>query len=977
MWAAGATADGAEIKGTITDTMNREISGAKVTVVRGGRRLLTQQDLAPLAQSRTNANGQFQLRHQETTQSLALVVTAPRMVSLLEPLKETGADHDLLLRMEKGVDVRGRVMSADNHPVQNAQIGPIGVAEDSEAPGAERIVPQWTQSDAQGRFTAYGLAPGHSYSATVRAAGFQTVQQSFPPTNDELVVELVRGGNDVAGGLMAPGIAPDELQNIPLMMNGRGLVLHDAADRKGEFSFAGIPEGEYIITAFPPPPRSAEQVTVRVPEDVATSVTVRISGGYFITGHVQNAETKAPQAGVQLEAHGAIATSLADGSFRIGPLFAPGSVNVNITPRDRESWQKLAPPGQRVDAQADGLTDVTGVQIHVVPSRLLAVRIPNFVATTQPLYAHVLRQNGLAEKVPVSSATVNVKLVGSGNRAIYASGGSLASTVQLLTMTSGTGELFTRKDGADHPTTTIELLLHIAAQVRGRAVVVESSNTTVPASGYHVTIGILEDRVSTAPIAVAVTQTQPSGDFGIDGLPPARIACAVENPARVQRKEVRLPVGSGLNVLPDFVFTAGHEVSGIVRDENGKPIEGALIAARVSKPAEITARTRSSADGTFRIENLDAVEIDWLECSHDDYLPATQGKLRLPQTDLSLTMRPLPQLRFRVEAPADTVWVTSLMRVEPMGVDPFPRQLAGQQLQVKSIAGGATETIRLPGKGTYYIVARGPLRGAAARMFEWDPEKGEHVVLVLHPRDKGRISGAVQGGPPEVNITANNMLLPQHNVPDESRVVARDGNFELTDLLPGNYLIQAEGEGFASTRENVLVEANKATQVELSGDASYDVRGVVLQGAHPVQGATVSLVPETKAGAAVESTQSDDAGNFIFSAVKTGSYILRASTPDGSVSGQLRFEMKRETPTPPVQVQVSALMEVSFELHGGSPDIPAFLTNTATGETFSFRHDGESYKGKARAGQYELMRADTPAGRADVSADGKVAIMRK
>ena len=309
-----ALARGAAVTGQVFDAYGAPVAGAEATLYRlpegGAMRLETVDgERVSDADAVAGAEGRF------------VAPNLPAGVYDLRVVAPDWAPHDLpSLEVADGgtVDVgridlspeariAGRVVDGEGEPVAGAT-----VAVDRFAYLTSRVSrvsrtstgsPRGVTTDAEGRFSVGGLAPGLAVGLHVSAPGFQwkEVEGVVPPTEEPITVELPRGVR-IHGVVVDPSGDPVPRavieSRIETEITGPGSVRRGmsmsstTADAEGSFDATGLQPGNLTLTVREPGGGTGAVVLARTVEegDVLGPLRLELTEGPAIEGTVVTAE---------------------------------------------------------------------------------------------------------------------------------------------------------------------------------------------------------------------------------------------------------------------------------------------------------------------------------------------------------------------------------------------------------------------------------------------------------------------------------------------------------------------------------------------------------------------------------------------------------------------------------------------------------------------------------------------------------------
>ncbi|MEZ6024592.1 MAG: sigma-70 family RNA polymerase sigma factor [Planctomycetota bacterium] len=395
------------------------------------------------------------------------------------------------------------------------------------------------------------------------------------------------------------------------------------------------------------------------------------------------------------------------------------------------------------------------------------------------------------------------------------------------------------------------------------------------------------------PMTVRSVETDASGAYRIDGLPPGTLL-GVECGARglvgpaplLLRRELR----SGESLQQDFVLAPGCTIRGHVRTSAGDAIPTAYVDAIVRSPGSGLAwqgRATCDADGAYELGSLPAgaAELSPRAAGFVADLEATTVSLGRAGdahvVELELTAgtplegvvldeddRPIAGATLTLHGPS-TLWkrypAFEVVATDAEGRFRFPGLPEAKQYEVRLRAGDAYRVQHLTA-GTFHklrVPTMGELHGRV--VWEGGPPPGAHEVIVRRPGGgDGRGRG---GGARSVSLAA-----------DDTFVVRG------LEALPIEVLVQDcfnDPAGQALTWD--VAPGQVIRDVELHAGPFLEVAGrVVHADGAPRAGVTVTLTELT--GQHRRATRRSDAeGGFHFVRVPVGGYRVTAEGSDDAV----------------------------------------------------------------------------------------------
>jgi len=267
----------------------------------------------------------------------------------------------------------------------------------------------------------------------------------------------------------------------------------------------------------------------------------------------------------------------------------------------------------------------------------------------------------------------------------------------------------------------------------------------------------------------------------------------------------------------------GGRLSGYVRDDRGVAL-GQAIVTLTAGPAGVGTTTTTGADGSFVLENLRPGTYT-AQASKSGYTSATQTPIEVwagQETQVNFTLAksgggPPPTTLGRLVGTVKDEGGRSLsdVRLETLGGPSYAATWSG--------ASGAFELEGLQ-PGHYSVSAtKSGYRSATKSGLTVQAGQDTPVDFVLRRETApttGRIIGLVRNetgnplGGVQVKITSGPAHIGQTATTDST------GVYELEDLTPGTYAVEASASGYGQvTEEKVVVQAGQATNV------SFTLRG--------------------------------------------------------------------------------------------------------------------------------------------------------
>jgi len=482
------------------------------------------------------------------------------------------------------------------------------------------------------------------------------------------------------------------------------------------------------------------------------------------------------------------------------------------------------------------------------------------------------------------------------------------------------------------------------------------------------------------------TRSESDGSFLLTGLTPGRGRVVARHPHYAPgQTEVAL---TDIDVEVEIVLARGVRIEGLVANQNGTPVPGAIVTASPSgRGGRMFRRMRQSGandvtdeDGRFVLDGLDACELT-IRAQHSEagLAKATLADLVPGNTyEVSLVMAQGALVTGRVSwsdgTPADSATVHAFSR--GMGS-------IGQRETVTDEAGAYTLT-GLEGR-TYHLWAMRPgdssvmpfpTPDAPQLEITLEPAQEMHEVdFVLVPADQ-QITGKVidEAGAPvaDAEVGADPTVSSLFPGRMRARLMASaatrsgaDGGFGLDELPAGTYDVWAELPGFPrGSAEGIETET---TGVVITIPPGATLSGVV-HGADqaPATSFVLRTLPDDGSTGwlrwrgADRLDVNDPTGSFTVSGLRAGTYRLVATTPAGLVGELAAVEVAVGERKDGLQINVTggATLKGSLSAHPSNAPVAhadLFLVTDASRQPLTTKADGTFFVEGLVTGEAALM----------------------
>ncbi len=417
----------------------------------------------------------------------------------------------------------------------------------------------------------------------------------------------------------------------------------------------------------------------------------------------------------------------------------------------------------------------------------------------------------------------------------------------------------------------VEIVLKPAGRLSGR--VVDEQRGAV--GGARILATPLEPKDGLTPrfggfsLGTQRSQSREDGSFLMTKAPPGKIEVKAEAQGYLPSEpiEIQLAEGGEKSGLV-LVLRRGTELSGSVRDTEGRPVGGAEVRARPITSGGITsffnrrgASTRTDGSGNFSIAGLETGEIA-LTVTHDEYVEHEESLDFKPGMRRDIVLQSGTTVSGFVLNDAGEpisgaeVGVTDSAR--NMGSKTTSRSLDDGSFEISGVGAGSYR-LRVSKSGFATTTSEAPFQVAAS------PVRGLTVYLKTGGTIRGQIAGLgpEELGQVEVFVTGVEQGLPSIGF------VGADGNYRVPNVGFEKGLVAGRSPATGQTVQQPfeLDTDGGETWVDLEFASGAAIAGKVLLDGDPWPGAQVSADggPGSQGGA-----QSDQEGRFEIRGLSSG-----------------------------------------------------------------------------------------------------------
>ena len=431
-----------------------------------------------------------------------------------------------------------------------------------------------------------------------------------------------------------------------------------------------------------------------------------------------------------------------------------------------------------------------------------------------------------------------------------------------------TGYLLSSSVSATVTTTTdalgIQLQATQAAQITGS---VTDASTSLPIPNAVV------ECTGTTTGDTFQTQTAADGSYSFDTLPADTYTVLVSADGHVSSSIVGIAAALGqTSSNQNFSLLAGATITGTVSSQVGAaPIAGAAILAQ-GQATDYTLAAVTAADGTYSLAGVPA-DTYTIIANATGFARTFQANVAITSGShtLSLTMVPESVITGSVNpAVGGPIGGTLQVMAQPVGVtDPnqdYFASITNNSFSLNGLPAGSYDlSISLPGYLPATLTTVTVAGGATVN------------VAVINLSLAASISGTVQSTDPTVPAANEAVGLYSGTTLVESTTTDSNGAFGFTGVSPGTYtasLVQASPSALETDPTVTVAAGGNITSADISivpggviaGQATDTISG------HPLANVTVSLA---NSGGAVSTTTSDANGDFQFSHLTAGTYVVQ------------------------------------------------------------------------------------------------------
>ncbi len=952
-----ALARAGTISGRVLDSGGNAVAASRVawTAYRSEEQVRVDQTAGVqppvIGETRTGEDGRFVADLPASGPAVSLVIAPSALPGALVsgPLDPTTAVQLPDVELPAPTRVTGMVLAAGGAPIAGARVIVLG-------DGATSIGTVFFAEAVAGADGAFAVsnAPSGSTTTSARAQGYVPWWHPTAPGRAPERIVLETGGSvsgtvtDVAGRPAFGAIVSSGLVAI-------------RSDSSGRYRLVGVGAGSKTIEAISGEDQIARRGNVVVRPGAETIVDLRLTRAASIPGTVTDEATRRPVPGASIrildtgpasQASRTRRLVVADGQgrFRAGGL-EPGRYTVRA---DRTGYLPTA---------------LTGIIADTASARSPAAAIALEPAAS--VAGVVVDEKGRAvagARVHVARGPVNPRLRGGATP-----GAAPRETVtgpdgafRLDSLAAARGVSIEAVKSGFAPAQLPGVTLKAGQTIRGVSLTLRAGLTASgrvvdekgqPVTGAEVRVARNEDRGGRRPFRGPGAQSTPDavsgndGTFALGGLEEGDYRATASHEGYAQATVPSVHVAAkGPTVWSPIMLSRGAAIAGVVKDEQGHAIAGALVELFAEGQEPSTAAT--DGEGGFRIASLASGRSGMVAVSAGGFAPARRSATA-PSENLLIVLNKTGEIRGRVvdagtgNPVADfTLGRTFAPGGRGRGFGPGAGGgPAGSAAVAFHSEDGSFDLVDVPpGSWTMHVTAAGyrPTDISGVDVGEGEVKEGVTLSLKQGRTLAGRVQDSTTGAPvPNATVSAAQTGTPAApglfpgtpGAGPAPAVTDANGQFTLDGLPDGKVTVAVSHPDYLAASKDVDLAATADVAIALGPGG--EISGVVVgAGGGGVAGATVRLVTDgDTGGTGAQTTQSDPAGAFRFDHLGAGRYQLSAQSKAMASTPQ-QIVLAENQPMDGVQLPVASGAEIDGTVSGLPADKLGGVNITATADGY-------------------------------------------
>ena len=947
------------ISGIVTTALGVPLPAATVTLLRGeGTVVSTTSTVMDGSYSfSTVPAGEYIVRT-----SLLTFQTAVAGVTVVDGQNSTA---NFSLASNPGA-ISGQVLNTTPVPIAGATVNAI----------QNDILIGSATTNGSGDYTINGLAAG-SYIVTAAASGYQTGTTGAAVLAGQTTTvnfSLLSSPGTISGTVIsADGGMP--ISNALVQVSSGGTVIYSAlTNGSGNYTVTGVAAGSYTVTAASATyDTGVTGATVTAGDTTTVNFSLEASPG-TISGTVTSQATGLPISGALVEANLAsivVGFAVTDNSgYYVIPGVAPGSYIVDAYATDYQTgtagaivlsnqtttvnFSLQSSPGiiSGTVTSAMGGTPIASTLVQViydgaVIDSTLTDSSGNYLITGVAPGSYTVTAAATSYDTGVTGAIVSANETTIVDFSLAASPGAISGTVtsfvgsipisgalievsldntiifSTLTDNSGNysisgvapGSYIVHAHAANYQTgtmgaiviasitTTVDFSLHASPGAISGSV--RSAATGLPISG-----ALVEANLASIVIGSAVTDS--SGNYSIPGMAPGSYIVDAYA-ANYETGTAGAIVLSNETTAVDFSLQSSPgTISGTVTSAMGAtPIAGAVIQVIYDDAVIDSILTDSSGDYIITGLAPGSYTVTAAAASYDTGVTgAIVSANETTIVDFSLDASP----------GAISGTVTSFV-----GSTPIPGALIEVSLDNIIIFSTLTDSLGdysisgvSPGSYIVHAYATNYQTGTTGALVASNTTTTVDFSLLASPGAiSGTVTSAITGSP----ISGALIEVSLGSIVVDSAVTDNSGNYSISGVPPGSYIVDAYATNYQTGTAGAIILSNETTTVDFSlqsNPGTLSGRVTSSMGGSPIAGALIQL---SNGDAVIDSTLTDNFGNYTIIGIVPGSYTVIATSPtyDTGVTGAIISANETTTVNFSLQASPGSISGTVVSAIGSSP----------------------------------------------------------
>lgn len=411
---------------------------------------------------------------------------------------------------------------------------------------------------------------------------------------------------------------------------------------------------------------------------------------------------------------------------------------------------------------------------------------------------------------------------------------------------------------------------------------------------------------------------KPDGAFKIERVSPGDVTVGAQaagySPAGLH---VTVAEGEHLRGVEIALERSEGAISGVVLDDEGRPVSGAAIYLGDVPAAPIRGNrlptTTTGADGQFSIDIAPA-DLEFIGAGHPDFAPGGSE----PGTQMKIVLKRAARVQVKVELGGQPVRDVRLY-VTPWG--PSSGERVSYTAARATTGPDGLATVEQVAPGTVCVQSRLPSRRSRLTFADIAPGEEKSLVIEFPPAD-ATLEGVLTANGMPVKGSIRLFVDTATGREDYSSSTAEDGAFRIAEIASGLARLVVDTEGGRAIVEDVPLAAGEVTVLNVDVTVLARVRGAI-SGSRAEDDYVVEVFPgaldlediqennqeynvwQDSAGL----TSIDAKGAYAVPLHKPGTYtVVLSSYPKG------KFWRKTCHEARVVEVPESGELEVNFEL---------------------------------------------------------------